>query len=82
MATKISKEDAHIKGQQAGRRLSGNQQRELTRLQREHPERVEAAEEQMKAEEKRRDEPSRRTAGHQHGDGTRGLIKSSKPQLA
>jgi hypothetical protein len=76
MATTVSKEDAHIKGQQAGRRLSGNQQRELTRLQTEHPERVEAAEEEMKKAEQRRDEGVRRTAGSQHTP--RGQRKGSK----
>lgn len=49
MARKISKsEEVHIKAQQSGRRLSGNQQRELTRIQTKHPERVEAAAEAMK----------------------------------
>jgi hypothetical protein len=36
-----------IKNQQAGRRLSGNQQRELTREQTRHPERVESTTEKM-----------------------------------
>ena len=50
---KVSKSDeATVKGQQAGRRLSGNQQRELTREQTGHPERVRASEEQMKDREK------------------------------
>jgi hypothetical protein len=48
-----------IKGQQAGRRLSGNQQRELTRQQAEHPERVERMEEKMKEG----DRPVRGTKG-------------------
>ena len=52
---KSKSENEHIKGQQAGRRLSGNQQRELTEEQTEHPERVEAAEEKMKKDEQRRD---------------------------
>ena len=76
MAASISKQDAHIKGQQAGRRLSGNQQRELTRLQAEHPERVEAAEEEMKKMEQRRDEGVGRAAGSQHTP--RGQRKGSK----
>jgi len=60
MATeKSTPQDAHIKAQQAGRRLSGNQQRELTREQTKHPERVESTEESMKEDEKRRDEKVR-----------------------
>ena len=38
MKRKISKsEETSIKAQQSGRRLSGNQQRELTRIQTNHP---------------------------------------------
>jgi hypothetical protein len=46
-------EDSAIKGQQAGRRLSGNQQRELTQEQTQHPERVESKEEKMQEDEKK-----------------------------
>jgi hypothetical protein len=42
------KDEDKIKGQQAGRRLSGNQQKELAREQTGHPERVESSEEEMK----------------------------------
>ena len=60
MATSKSKSDnEHIKAQQAGRRLSGNQQRELTQEQTAHPERVEAAEEKMKKDEQRRDKKTK-----------------------
>ena len=37
-------EETKIKAQQSGRRLSGNQQRELTRIQTKHPQVEEAAE--------------------------------------
>ena len=48
MKRRISKsEEIRIKAQQSGRRLSGNQQRELTRIQTKHPQ-VEKAEEAMK----------------------------------
>jgi hypothetical protein len=48
MKRKVSKSEAtRIKAQQSGRRLSGNQQRELTRIQTQHPQ-VEEAEEAMK----------------------------------
>ena len=53
--TRLSPEDARIMGQQAGRRLTGNQQRELTELQQNHPDAVEAAEERMKDAERERD---------------------------
>ena len=45
MKRKISKsEETSIKAQQSGRRLSGNQQRELTRIQTKHPQVEETAE--------------------------------------
>ena len=45
MKRKISKSDeTAIKAQQSGRRFSGNQQRELTRIQSKHPQAEEAAE--------------------------------------
>lgn len=37
-------EETRIKAQQSGRRLSGNQQRQLTRIQTKHPQVEEAAE--------------------------------------
>ena len=37
-------EETRIKAQQSGRRLSGNQQRQLTRIQTQHPQVEEAAE--------------------------------------
>ncbi len=52
MANVGKSDEAKLKGQQAGRRLSGNQQRELTREQSEAPERVESSEERMKNQEK------------------------------
>lgn len=52
---KKSTSDTHIKTQQAGRRLSGNQQKELTREQTKHPERVESTAEEMQEDEKQRD---------------------------
>jgi hypothetical protein len=53
MANVGKSDEAKLKGQQAGRRLSGNQQRELTREQTKHPEGVDSAEEQMKNQEKK-----------------------------
>lgn len=51
MKPKIEKtEEAYIKAQQSGRRFSGNQQRELTRIQTKHPQ-VEEAAEAMKRKE-------------------------------
>jgi hypothetical protein len=52
---KVAKELDRIKNQQAGRRLSGNQQRALAREQARHPERVESTVEKMQEHEKRRD---------------------------
>ena len=52
MANVGKSDEVKLKGQQAGRRLSGNQQRELTREQTEHPEHVDSTEEQMKNQEK------------------------------
>jgi hypothetical protein len=52
MDQSISK-DKTIKNQQAGRRLSGNQQRELTKEQTKHPERVESTAEEMQESDKR-----------------------------
>ncbi|MDB5808783.1 MAG: hypothetical protein JWN94_905 [Betaproteobacteria bacterium] len=52
MDKSISK-DKTIKNQQAGRRLSGNQQRELTKEQTKHPERVESTAEEMQESDKR-----------------------------
>ena len=49
---KSGKDDVRIKTQQAGRRLSGNQQRELTREQTQHPERVESKVEKLQEQEK------------------------------
>lgn len=49
-------QDKTIKNQQAGRRLSGNQQRELTKEQTKHPERVESTAEKLQDDEKSRDE--------------------------
>ena len=52
MKRKISKsEEIRIRAQQSGRRLSGNQQRELTRIQTKHPQ-VEEAEEAMKKKDR------------------------------
>jgi len=53
---KSGKDNVRIKTQQAGRRLSGNQQRELTREQTQHPERVESKVEKMQEQEKSKDE--------------------------
>jgi hypothetical protein len=53
---KVAKEMERIKNQQAGRRLSGNQQRALTREQARHPERVESTVEKIQEQEKRRDQ--------------------------
>ena len=45
MKPKLSKSEAiNSKAQQSGRRLSGNQQRELTRMQTKHPQVEETAE--------------------------------------
>src|SRR5258706_3730126 len=52
---KVAKEMERIKNQQAGRRLSGNQQRALTREQARHQERVESTVEKIQEREKRRD---------------------------
>ncbi len=48
-------DDTGIKNQQAGRRLSGNQQKELTREQTKHPERVESTADDMQEDDKRGD---------------------------
>lgn len=54
VANSTSKESG-IKNQPAGRRLSGNQQQELTREETKHPQRVESTAEDMQEAEKRRD---------------------------
>ena len=52
MNRKLSRsEEIRAKAQQSGRRLSGNQQRELTSLQTKHPQ-VEEVEEAMKKKER------------------------------
>ena len=52
MKRKLSRsEEIRVKAQQSGRRLSGNQQRELTGIQTKHPQ-VEAAEEAMKKKDR------------------------------
>ncbi len=53
---KSTTQDKAIKNQQAGRRLSGNQQRELTKEQTKHPERVESTAEKLQDEDKKREE--------------------------
>lgn len=53
---KSTSQDKTIKNQQAGRRLSGNQQRELTKEQTKHPERVESTAEKLQEDDKNRDE--------------------------
>ncbi len=50
---KSTSEDKTIKNQQAGRRLSGNQQRELTKEQTAHPERVESTADELQEDDKR-----------------------------
>ena len=55
---KQTAKDSTIKNQQAGRRLSGNQQRELTREQTKHPERVQSTAEKMLDNEKEHDKAS------------------------
>ena len=52
---KPTSQETHIKSQQAGRRLSGNQQRKMTREQTKHPERVESTAEKIQEAAKRRD---------------------------
>ena len=49
---KSTSNESGIKNQQAGRRLSGNQQKELTSEQTKHPERVESTAEEMQKDEK------------------------------
>ena len=55
---KQTAKDSTIKNQQAGRRLSGNQQRELTTEQTKHPERVQSTAEKMLDNEKEHDKAS------------------------
>ena len=52
---KSTSQEKHIKNQQAGRRLSGNQQQKLTSEQTSHPERGESTAEKIQEAEKRRD---------------------------
>lgn len=60
MKRKMSRaEEIRIKAQQSGRRLSANQQRELTRIQTQHP-RVEETSETMKRKDVLK--PTRRSA--------------------